>query len=123
VTLDTDDLASTQGEDAQARDWLVAMGKGNNIGEARPCVDLLVTPARSNQGTVWFEKSGLAMYDNECIPGPLKRFHGLSLNANWEKMRRPDEPTAPMIDVQVHQQGVTVMENSATRRRHRGMVD
>ncbi len=31
VTLDTDDLASTQGEDAQARDWLVAMGKGSGI--------------------------------------------------------------------------------------------
>src|SRR5258708_17321376 len=103
VTLDTDDLAETQGEDAQARDWLVAMGKGSNIGETRPCIDLLVTPARSNQGIEWFAQCGIATYDNERVPGPLKRFHGLSLNPNWERMRLPDEPTAPIIDVNVHQ--------------------
>src|SRR6266496_3296672 len=103
VTLDTDDLAETQGEDAQARDWLVAMGKGINIGETRSCIDLLVTPARSNQGTEWFAQCGIATYDNERVPGPLKRFHGLSLNANWERMQRPGEPTAPIIDVNIHQ--------------------
>ena len=102
VTLDTDDLAEAQGEDAQARDWLVAMGKGKS-GETRPCIDLLVTPARSNQGTEWFANSAIATYENERVPGPLKRLHGLSLNAHWENMRRPDEPPAPLIDVTIHQ--------------------
>lgn len=102
VTLDTDDLAEAQGEDAQARDWLVAMGKGKS-GETRPCIDLLVTPARSSQGTEWFAHCGIATYENERVPGSLKRLHGFSLNANWENMRRPDEPTAPLIDVTIHQ--------------------
>lgn len=102
VTIDTDNLAEAQGEDALARDWLVAMGKKKS-GEAKPCIDLLVTPARSDQGTEWFTNSGISTYESERVPGPLKRLHGLSLHANWENMRRPDEPTAPFLDVMIHQ--------------------
>ncbi|MDQ6660417.1 MAG: hypothetical protein M3Z24_05570 [Chloroflexota bacterium] len=103
VTLHTDNLAQAQGEDAQARDWLVAMGKHTGIGETKPTIELLVTPARSGQGTEWFSPLALTTYDIECIPGSFKRLYGLSLNPNWEKMRLPNEPSAPFVDVMIHQ--------------------
>lgn len=102
VTLDMDNLVKVQGEDVQARDWLVAMGKGINIGETKPSIDLLVTPARSSKGQEWSAKLGVATYDNEQVPGPLKALHGLSLNPNWEQIRMPNMPDPPFIDVKVH---------------------
>ena len=102
VTLHTDSLAHTQGENAQARDWLVAMGKHTGIGETKPTIDLLVTPARSDQGAEWLAPYALTTYDIDCIQGRLKSLYGLSLNPNWEKMRQPDEPPAPFVDVKVH---------------------
>jgi hypothetical protein len=103
VTLDTDNLAEVQGEDVQARDWLMAIGKGINGRETTPCIDLFVTPARSSQGTKWCTQCDVATYDSERVPSPLKRLHGISLNANWEQMKLPNEPSASMIDVKVHQ--------------------
>jgi len=103
ITLHTDTLAPAQGEDAQARDWLVAMGKQTSIGETKPTIDLLVTPARSDQGAEWLSPRALTTYDIECIPTSLKRFYGLSLTPNWEKMRLQDEPAAPFVDVMIHQ--------------------
>jgi hypothetical protein len=103
VTLHTDNLAQAQGEDAQARDWLVAMGKHRGRGETKPTIDLLVTPARSAQGTEWLAPHALTTYDINCIQGRLKPLYGLSLNPNWEKMRQPDEPSASFVDVKVHQ--------------------
>src|SRR5579859_5220863 len=103
VTLRTDNLATSHGEDAEARDWLVAMGKCISVGESKPTIDLLVTPARSDQGRAWLTPHALTTYDIECLQGRLKPLYGLSLNANWEQMRQPGEPPAPFIDVQVHQ--------------------
>jgi len=103
VTLHTDNLAQAQGEDALARDWLVAMGKHVGIRETRPTFDLLVTPARSSQGTAWSSPHALATYDVEHIPISLQRFYGLSLNPNWEEMRDPNEPSAPLVDAKIHQ--------------------
>jgi hypothetical protein len=102
VTLDTDSLAAVQSEDALARDWLVAIGKGINVGEPKPCIDLLLTPARSSLGAEWFAKLSVATYDTNTMLGPLKRLHDLSLKTNWEQMRQPEEPTALIIDVDVH---------------------
>lgn len=92
VTLHTDNLAQAQGEDAQARDWLVAMGKHVGLRETRPTIDLLVTPARSSQGIVWSSPQALSTYDVELIPSSLQRLYRLSLNPNWEQMRHPNEP-------------------------------
>lgn len=103
VTLHTDNLAQARDEDAKARDWLVAMGKCRSIGECKPPIDLLVSPARSDQGKVWLAPHGLPTYNIESLQGCLKPLYGLSLNPNWEQMRQPDEPSAPAIDVKVHQ--------------------
>ncbi len=103
VTLDTDKLAQAQDEDRQARDWLVAMGKGINVGRTKPCIDLLVTPARSGQGAEWFAQCGIATYEGNLVPSRFKRLFELSLHPNWEQMKRPEEPSASFIDVIVHQ--------------------
>ncbi len=103
VTFHTDNLAQVQGKDVQARDWLVAMGKQTGVGETKPAIDLLVTPARSSQGTEWLSPRALTTYDIERIPSSLKRLYGLSLNPNWEKMRLSNEPPAPFVDVMLHQ--------------------
>ena len=103
VTLHTDNLAQAQGEDAQARDWLVAMGKQVGVRESRPLIDLLVTPARSSQGTAWSSHHALATYDAENIPSFLQQLYRLSLDPNWEQERHPDQLAAPFVDVKVHQ--------------------
>lgn len=103
VTLHTDNLAQAQGEDAQARDWLAAMGKHMSVRETRPTIDLLITPARSTQGTAWSSPQALSTYDVEHIPSFLQRVYGLSLNPNWEQMRHPNEPSAPFVDIMIHQ--------------------
>jgi len=97
-----DTLAQAQGKDAQARDWLVAMGKPIGSRETKPTIDLLVTSARNDQGTAWLSPHALATYDIECIPDPLKGLYELLLNPNGEKMRQPNEPSAPFVDVNVH---------------------
>ena len=103
TTLHTDNLAQAQGEDARARDWLVAMGKHVGGRETRSPIDLLITPARSSQGTAWSSPLALATYDAEHIPGALQRLYELSLNPNWEQMRHPHELPAPFVDVKIHQ--------------------
>jgi hypothetical protein len=103
VTLHTDNLAQTQGEDAQARDWLVAIGKHVGVRKTRPSIDLLSTPARSSEGRAWSTPHALATFDAEYIPSALQRLYELSLNPNWEQMRHSNEFSAPFVDVKIHQ--------------------
>ena len=102
VTLHTDSLTQAQGKAALARDWLVAMGK-NGVREFRPTIDLLVTPTRSSQDTAWPSFHAIATYNVEHISTSLQRLYELSLNPNWEHMRQPNEPSAPFVDVMIHQ--------------------
>ena len=103
VTVHTDSLALAQDQDSQARDWIVAMGKGIAPRETKPNIDLLITPARSSQGAEWSSSLALATYDIERIPAANRSLYQLSLKPTWEQMRQPEEPEAPMIDFIIHQ--------------------
>jgi hypothetical protein len=103
VTLHTDNLSQAQGEDAEARDWIVAMGTQVGVRETKSPIDLLVTPVRNSQSSAWSTSHALLTYNVEDIPHFLQHLYKLSLDPNWEQVRHPNEPPAAFVDVKIHQ--------------------
>lgn len=101
VTLHSDSVASASGEAATHRDWLVATGRHNALGEKGPDIDLKVTVLRRPGSMDWARGLGT------LGEGRRSRFgDGLyqqPRRADWDQTRSPEQPPANILDLRMHE--------------------